>query len=445
MNNYKVLVVEPSNVYQLVIQQLLEENNCNALFTRTAKEALELVDCSSFDLICVAMELQDMSGSELCHKIRQIAGYSQTVPLVMITTNENSATLELALRAGATEIFHKNSLVKFAAFLERQAFKTNHDKHNTGNILYIEDSLSQSSIVIATLSNQGHHINHFQRAEEALEAFEDDSYDLVLTDIILDGPLTGLDIVKAIRKNEEHLSVPILAMSGLSDTQQKLDILRSGANDYIVKPVIQEELIVRSQNLITSKKRLDSLETQQQHLQELAMKDQLTNLFNRHFMMESGPKTVQQAHRHGYPLSMLVIDLDKFKDINDQHGHPTGDSVLESIGATLLNCCRGEDIACRFGGEEFVVLLPHCSLSDAELKAESVRQAIEKSKPAGLLVTASIGVSSLFVGDQEDTIACVFARADHATYLAKDGGRNQVASVSKNPESDADEAPSPNN
>ncbi len=162
-------------------------------------------------------------------------------------------------------------------------------------------------------------------------------------------------------------------------------------------------------------------------------------------MMESGPKTVQQAHRHGYPLSMLVIDLDKFKDINDQHGHPTGDSVLESIGATLLNCCRGEDIACRFGGEEFVVLLPHCSLSDAELKAESVRQAIEKSKPAGLLVTASIGVSSLFVGDQEDTIACVFARADHATYLAKDGGRNQVASVSKNPESDADEAPSPNN
>jgi len=439
MDNYKVLVVEPSNVYQLVLQQLLEENNCNPLFTRSGKEALELVDCSNFDLICVAMELQDMSGSELCHTIRQIEGYSQTVPLVIITTNENTATLELALRAGATEIFHKNSLVKFAAFLERQAFKTNHQKHSTGNILYIEDSLSQSSIVIATLSNQGHHINHFQRAEEALEAFEGGSYDLVLTDIILEGTLSGLDIVKAIRKNEDHNKIPILAMSGLSDTQQKLDILRSGANDYVVKPVIQEELIVRSQNLITSKKRLDSLETQQQHLQELAMKDQLTNLFNRHFMMEAGPKTIQQAHRHSYPLSMLVIDLDKFKDINDQHGHPTGDSVLESIGSTLSSCCRGEDIACRFGGEEFVLLLPHCNLSDAELKAESVRQAIEKSKPAGLLVTASIGASSLFIGDQQDTIASVFARADHATYLAKDGGRNQVASVSRNPENDADE------
>jgi len=433
MNNYKVLVVEPSNVYQLILQQLLEEHGCSSLFTKTGKEAIELVELSTFDLICVAMELSDMTGSQLCQKIRSIDGYSQTIPVIIITTNENNATLENALRAGATEIFHKNALSKLAHFLRHQAFNKNYSNHATGNILYIEDSPSQSALVIATLSNQGHSLNHFSRAEDALEAFAQEPYDLVLTDIFLEGTLTGLDIVKTIRNDENNNKIPILAMSAINDTQQKLELLRSGANDYVEKPVIQEELVVRTQNLITSKKLLDTLEKQQAHLQEIAMKDQLTGLFNRHFMMEAGPKTIRQAHRHQYALSMLVIDLDKFKLINDEHGHATGDVVLESIGTTLLNQCREEDIACRFGGEEFVLILPHCNLDNAEIKAEEIRAIIEKSKPAGLLVTPSIGVSSLFISDDKDTIASLFSRADHGTYQAKANGRNQVILVTENP------------
>lgn len=433
MSRYKVLVAEPSNVYQLILQQLLDEHDCDSLFIKTGKEALDLVEFSNFDLICIAMELKDTSGSELCQKIRSIEGYSQTIPLVIITANENNATLENALRAGATEIFHKNALSKFSSFLRLQAFNKGYKKHSTGHILYIEDSPSQSSLVIASLSQQGHTLTHFSRAEDAIEAFQKEPFDLVLTDIFLEGTLTGLDIVKTIR-NDENNKTPILAMSAINDTQQKLELLRSGANDYVEKPVIQEELIVRTQNLITTKKLLDALEKQQHHLQELAMKDQLTGLHNRHFMMEAGPKTIQQAHRHQYPLSMLVIDLDKFKLVNDQHGHSTGDIVLESVGTTLLKHCREEDLACRFGGEEFVLVLPHCCLSDAESKAQDIRVAIEDSCPAGLLITASIGVSSLVIGDTSDTIATVFSRADHGTYQAKAKGRNQVVLVDKDPE-----------
>jgi len=431
MSDFKVLVVEPSKVYQLVLQQLLEENNCSSLFTKTGKEAIELVGLSTFNLICVAMELSDMSGSQLCQEIRNIEGYSQTIPIIIITTHENNANLENALRAGATEIFHKNKLSKFSHFLTHQAFQKNYNQHSTGHILYIEDSPSQSSLVIATLGNQGHTINHFSRAEEAIENFNSASYDLVLTDIFLEGTLTGLDIIKAIRKDPSNNKIPILAMSAASDTQQKLEILRSGANDYVDKPFIQEELIVRTQNLITSKRRLDALEKQQAHLQEIAMKDQLTGLYNRHFMMEAGPKAIKQAHRHQQPLSMLVIDLDKFKNINDNHGHATGDTVLESIGSTLSNRCREEDLACRFGGEEFVLILPHCNLGNAEIVAEKLRVTIEKSCPAGLVITASIGVSSLFVNDKNDTVASLFSRADAGTYQAKENGRNQVILVTK--------------
>jgi len=399
MTSRKVLIVEPSNVYQLILQQLLEEQDCHSLFTKTGEEALKLAAVSNFDLICVAMELSDMSGAQLCQKIRDMEGHNQNISLVIITATEDNATLEYALKAGATEIFHRNELSKLSLFLKRNAFRNDYRQPIAGNILYVEDSPAQSALVIATLKQQGHTITHASRAEDALEAFTKTPYDLVLTDIFLKGSLTGLDI---------------------------------GANDYVEKPVIQEELIVRTQNLINTKKLLDTLEKQQRHLQDLAMKDQLTGLFNRHLLMEAGPKLIGQAHRHQNDLSLLVIDLDKFKLINDQYGHTVGDTVLESIGETLLNHCREEDIACRYGGEEFVLLLMHCNLIDAEKKAQTIRAAIESSRPAELLVTASIGVSSLYLGDKTDDISTVFSRADHGTYQAKDNGRNQVVVVKDN-------------
>lgn len=432
MKNYKVLVAEPSNVYQLVIQKFLEEHECNSLFVKTGKEACELVEYSSFDLICVAMELPDTSGTELCQKIRGIEGYSQSVPIVMITTNENSSTLENALRAGANEIFHKNSLNKFSTFLTNQAFAKVFEPHVSGNILYIEDSKSESALVIASLEQQGHEISHVTSAQDALDTFEQQDFDLILTDIFLKGSRTGLDVVKTIRGVDENKKIPILAMSSINAPKQRLELLKNGANDYIAKPIIQEELVVRAQNLITTKKLLDELEKQQKHFKEMAMKDQLTGLFNRHFLMEVGPKSIKEAHRHQHELSMLVVDLDHFKLINDNQGHATGDIVLEEIGSTLLNSCRNEDIACRFGGEEFVLLLPHCNVADAEVKAEALRKKIEQAQPAGLTVTASIGISCLHLDDGKDNIASLFSRADSGTYQAKDNGRNQVVSVMEN-------------
>lgn len=431
MKTHKVLVIEPSSVYQLVLQQFLEQHECRALFVKTGQEALELVESSVFDLICVGMELADISGTELCQRIRNLDGYSQSIPIVMVTSNEDNVSLEKALSAGVTEIFLKNELSAFSSFLSHQAFFKDFDEQACGSILYIEDSLSQAALVVDSLESQGHELIHFSRADQALEAFSKNSYDLVLTDIFLEGSLTGLDLIKTIRKDDNN-KTPILAMSAKNDTQQTLELLRSGANDYVAKPIIQEELIVRAQNLITTKKLFDTLKVQQNQYKELAMKDQLTGLSNRHFLMEAGPKWIKGAQRNQHELSMLVVDLDKFKLINDTHGHATGDIVLESVGSTILDSCRGEDIACRFGGEEFVLVLPHCDIDAAKIKAELLRKAIAHSTPAGLEVTASIGVSSLFIDDKDDDFAKLFARADHGTYQAKDMGRNQVVLIKDN-------------
>jgi len=429
MQNYKILVVEPSNVYQLVIQQFLEEHKCSPLFVKTGKEAHELIEFSTFDLICVAMELPDMTGVEFCQKIRRIESYSETTPIVMITTNDNKSTLESALHAGASEIFHKNSLNKFSSFLARQAFNKTFKPEAAGNILYLEDSLAESTLVIAHLEERGHTVTHFTSAEDALASFKQSDYDLVLTDNFLDGTLTGIDVVKTIRSHDANKNIPILALSATSNEQQKLELLQSGANDYVTKPVLPEELLMRVQSLIITKKLLEELEKQRKHFKEIAMKDQLTGLFNRHFLMEVGPKSIKEAHRHGHELSMLVIDLDKFKVINDTHGHATGDTVLESMGSLLLENCRDEDIACRFGGEEFVLVLPHCDITGAKAKAEALRASIENTKPAGLTVTASIGVSCLLLGTPDDNLASIFSRADAGTFQAKDNGRNQVVVI----------------
>lgn len=220
-----------------------------------------------------------------------------------------------------------------------------------------------------------------------------------------------------------------MVVSGESDQQKRTSFLRNGANDFIIKPYDEDEMIVRSSNLIENKKIFEQAKKQQQELTKLAMTDQLTGLYNRHSLFDIGPKYLSDAQRHKFPLSLLVFDLDHFKNVNDTYGHGVGDIVLKSIGQVLNDNCRKEDIVARFGGEEFVMLLSHCDLDFAVTKAENIRQAIEKSKPNDLTVTASIGAATF---SQEDDFESLFDKADSAVYKAKETGRNKVISSTSN-------------
>ena len=271
----------------------------------------------------------------------------------------------------------------------------------------------------------GMSVEHHTSAGSAYNAFISNKYDLVLTDLVLEGDETGRNLVQKIRVDTAYDNVPIIVISGLESSSHRIDLLKEGANDYVSKPVINDELMVRVQNLIKTKKLIDYVNEQQDHLRELAMKDQLTGLYNRHFLMEVGPKRIKEAYRHEYGLSLLMIDLDRFKWINDNHGHAVGDEVLSEVGALLKNHCRQDDLAARFGGEEFILILGHCDKDSANAKAEEIRLAIENLKPASLDLTASIGVASL-ENDSEEDLAGLFARADEAVYQSKEKGRNQV-------------------
>jgi two-component system cell cycle response regulator len=212
-------------------------------------------------------------------------------------------------------------------------------------------------------------------------------------------------------------------LSSLQSEEDKLKILESGARDFISKPVIPRELLARVSILLENKQLIDRLEAQKRLLFALAMRDQLTSLFNRRSLFEIAPKEVASAQRHGYPISLFMLDLDHFKEVNDNYGHQAGDSVLREIGALILSLLREGDFAARFGGEEFVVLLPHCKMSDAMARAEDLRAAIEGQNPASLPVTTSIGVATLAPGWNFEAL---FRAADEAVYRAKANGRNRV-------------------
>ena len=193
--------------------------------------------------------------------------------------------------------------------------------------------------------------------------------------------------------------------------------------------MFQAELTVRVKNLISAQQLLQQVIDQKKDLEQLAMTDQLTGLNNRYYLQLFVRKTLSEVKRHAQPLSLVMIDLDKFKAINDTFGHEQGDEVLVKIAAVLKANSRFEDTVVRLGGDEFLLVLPHCSLLQATNKAESIRVAISQLTltEASITAAASFGVASTEQG--EFSFKKLLALADKAAYQAKNLGGNTVRSI----------------
>ena len=190
--------------------------------------------------------------------------------------------------------------------------------------------------ILAQLKETGYQVSHFRSAEEACAEFDrvtvygshTDAYDLAITEVNLEGKMSGEDMVTQIRSYEDGRGfIPIIAITDDDDDQRRISLYHSGVNDFLQKPILHEELLVRIGNLITNKRLLDKVHDIRRELFSLATTDKLTGCQNRHSLMEFSGKFISQALRHRYPVSMLVIDLDHFKAVNDNHGHAVGDIV----------------------------------------------------------------------------------------------------------------------
>jgi two-component system cell cycle response regulator len=240
----------------------------------------------------------------------------------------------------------------------------------------------------------------------------------------------GLRLVAQVRSDEATRHTPILAIVEASERPRVLKALELGVNDLLARPIDPEELAARVRTLIRQKRYTDFLRNNLDQSLELAVTDPLTGLHNRRYMAGQLGALVHRATRGGDPVAALLIDIDHFKPINDSFGHDVGDEVLREFAVRLATNVRAMDLACRFGGEEFVVIMPDTGLEVAQRIAERLRLHVAGSpfRVGGieepLAVTISIGVAC--TAGETDTPDALLKRADEAVYDAKARGRNQV-------------------
>lgn len=420
----ETLIIDPSHSYRRLLSSVLEDHGLNPVGVDSCASAKSTLAEGNFNLICMAMNLPDGNSRDLCLQLRATPSTAHT-PILLLTSCYDHKIAERYYAAGITELFKKQDFASFDKYLITLAQREQRHSNINGHILYVEDSKSIASMTTMILEDHGYEVDHFFNAEEGLESFSKNNYDLVLTDIVLDSDLSGLGLVRAIRASESADSaIPIVTMSSFNDDARKLELFNAGANDFVSKPVLSEELLARIDNLVANRQLLKQLERQQKRLQQMALSDHLTGLYNRHFLMDIAPKLMSSCNRSKDDFSILIIDIDHFKNVNDSHGHSVGDEILVCVADLLRTQSRLEDIVARYGGEEFIILLPKTNKDQAITKAEYVRQSVLDANPKDIAITVSIGVGSQLANESD--FIDLFNRADEGVYAAKDGGRNQV-------------------
>jgi len=253
-------------------------------------------------------------------------------------------------------------------------------------------------------------------------------YDLIIVSLDLEN-FDGLRLCSQLRSLDRTRNVPILAISDAEDSTRLVRGLEIGVNDYLSRPIDKNELLARVRTQIRRKRYTERLRDNVQMSIEMAIIDPLTGLHNRRYMESHVGALVEQALSRGKPLTVLVLDIDYFKSVNDTYGHDAGDDVLREFAVRIRKSIRGIDLACRHGGEEFVVVMPETDLAVATMVAERLRRRIA-SEPfqieggaRTIEVTISIGIAALSTAD---SAASVLKRADQALYRAKRDGRNRV-------------------
>jgi len=296
--------------------------------------------------------------------------------------------------------------------------------------LIIDDSVTVREQIIRTLESFSL-FNRYYEAEDGLEGFKkllSSPVDIILCDLEMPR-IDGFKFLSMLKARPELQDVPVIILTGMNDRERKIKGLEQGASDYVTKPFDPEELVARVKVHLKIKKLQDDLKRSNELLLELSNTDHLTGLFNRRYMMDALDKEVQRSRRKGGNLSLIILDIDHFKRVNDTYGHQQGDTVLQMVALQLQKELRGYDCAARYGGEEFVAILPDSTLQEAVFVADRIRLAVQSTRfPEALdklTLTVSLGVAC-FSQELTPSVDGFIKLADDALYRAKANGRDRV-------------------
>ncbi len=303
-------------------------------------------------------------------------------------------------------------------------------------ILVVDDDRDSVDLLTQWLTMGGYEVTSAGDGQEALRRVQSDRPDLVLLDILIPPP-DGIQVMRAIKRDRVLSTIPVVVMTVKRDVKSKVECLKNGADDFIVKPFHFDELDAILRSSLKKRYRYTSLERANQQLRDanerllkLTVTDERTNLLNDRYLKRRLGEEFKRAQRYGTPLSVAMLDLDHFKEVNDKYGHDCGDQVLREFGNLLVASARTTDIVGRFGGEEFLMVLPNTDGIRAAIVAERVRKAAEEHiyqyKEFLVRITTSAGVASVPANSQVRDENELLKASDQALYRAKQASRNRV-------------------
>jgi two-component system cell cycle response regulator len=450
----RVLVVDDVELNVRLLTAKLASEYFEVVSADNGPSALDMVEAELPDIILLDVMMPRMDGFEVCRRLKANPPTGD-IPVVMVTALSDVADRLRGLEAGADDFLTKpvNDIALFARVRSLVRLKRMMDELrlreevcrqfgtadgtegpvadvSAARILLAAEQGITASRIIDTLGSVAASVVHASSCAE-VQGLLDDSVELVIASLSLpDGD--PLRLVAQWRANENSRRLPILLMADDSELSRLAKGLDLGANDYILRPIDRNELTARARTQIRRKRLHDRLRENHHRSLSLALIDPLTGLFNRRYVAAHLDGLLARIGAGGKGSALLLFDLDRFKLINDSWGHPAGDEVLCEIAKRALHALRSFDLVGRYGGEEFIVLMPDTNLQIALGVAERLRLAIADKPftvsgvPDPIPVSISIGVATML--DSGDSSTDLLRRADVALYAAKNAGRNCLKS-----------------
>lgn len=448
----RVLVVDDIVANLKLLEARLSAEYFEVVTATSGAEGLEICARGQCDIVLLDVMMPGMDGFEVCRRLKHNPQTAH-LPVIIITALDQPSDRLRGLEAGADDFLTKpinelalitrvKSLVRLKALTDQLILRASATAElgiddpfdgaavsgEGGKILVIEDKASSRARIVDALSPH-HEVSIEADPQEAAFRVAEGGYDLVVVSLDL-ADFDGLRLCSQIRSLERTRMLPILAIVHPEDTQRLVRGLELGINDYLVSPIDRDEMLARVRTQIRRHRFTQKLRDTLHTTMEMAITDGLTGLHNRRYLERHLAGLVDQASARNKPLSVLLLDIDFFKSVNDTYGHDAGDDVLREFSRRIRRTVRNIDLVCRLGGEEFVVVMPDTDAPVAAIVGERIRQRIAgqafliEGGEQSISVTVSIGLSHRMKSG--DTPESLLRRADEALYQAKREGRNRV-------------------
>jgi two-component system, cell cycle response regulator len=447
----RVLVVDDLIPNIKLLEARLTAEYFDVVTATSGYDALKICERDECDIVLLDVMMPGMDGFEVCRRLKSNPE-TQHLPVVMVTALDETGDRLRGLEAGADDFLTKPideiALIARVRSLARLKFVMDELRNRAetsaslgaanavghapddgvgGRVLLVEDRPNSAQKALSALRGR-YQVDIESEAHRALFTAAEKDYELVVVSLGL-AEFDGLRICSQLRSLERTRHTPILMLADLEDREKILRGLDLGVNDYLTRPIDANELVARARAQVRRKRYADALRSNVQTAMELAVIDPLTGLNNRRYLETHLGGLLEQAQRHNRPVSVMILDVDFFKRVNDTFGHDAGDEVLKDFARRVKRKVRSADLMCRLGGEEFIVVMPDTRLATAQSVGERVRAAVAAlpfpidNGERGIPVTVSIGVADSMGGEPIDAL---LRRADQALYLSKNAGRNRV-------------------